>query len=58
MLDDAGQPVCLAGAKLQGLLAALALRPGQVVSAELLVEQFWEVEAKATAINSLQGLVS
>jgi DNA-binding SARP family transcriptional activator len=57
VLDDAGQPVCLAGAKLRGLLAALALRPGQVVSAELLVEQFWGVEAKATATNSLQGLV-
>jgi predicted ATPase/DNA-binding SARP family transcriptional activator len=58
VLDDVGQSVPLAGAKLRALFTALALRPGQVVSAELLVEHLWGAEAKETAANSLQGFVS
>jgi len=58
VLDDTGGTVPVSGAKLRSLLAALALRPGQAVSAELLVEELWGEEAKATAANSLQGLVS
>ena len=50
--------MALAGAKLRGLLAALALRAGQVVSAERLVVELWGAEARSTAASSLQGLVS
>jgi predicted ATPase/DNA-binding SARP family transcriptional activator len=58
VFDDDGAVVSLPGAKLRGLLAALALRPGQVVSAERLIEELWGAGAKATTANSLQGLVS
>jgi DNA-binding SARP family transcriptional activator len=58
VFDDDGVGVRLSGAKLRGLVAALALRPGQVVSAERLIEELWGEEPKATAANSLQGLVS
>jgi predicted ATPase/DNA-binding SARP family transcriptional activator len=57
VLDDKGNPVALPGAKLRALLAALALRPGQVVSSERLVEELWGPDASATAANSLQVLV-
>jgi predicted ATPase/DNA-binding SARP family transcriptional activator len=58
VVDDDGGAVGIAGAKLRGLLASLALRAGQVVSADRLVEDLWGPKAKATAANSLQGLVS
>ena len=58
VFDDAGSPLMLAAGKLRALLAVLALRAGQVVSAERLVEDLWGSDAPASAANSLQGLVS
>ena len=58
VFDDAGDPLVLAGGKLAALLAVLALRAGQVVSAERLMDDLWGPDAKASAANSLQGLVS
>jgi predicted ATPase/DNA-binding SARP family transcriptional activator len=56
--DDLDVPVALPGAKLRALMAELALRPGQLVPADRLIEDLWGAEAKATTANSLQGLVS
>jgi predicted ATPase/DNA-binding SARP family transcriptional activator len=58
VLDDNGAQVEVPGAKRRTLLAALALRPGQVVSSEQLVEAIWGEHAGGTAANSLQALVS
>jgi predicted ATPase/DNA-binding SARP family transcriptional activator/Tfp pilus assembly protein PilF len=58
VVDDSGAVVALSGAKLRGLLAALAMRPGQVVSADRLVEELWGEDPPAGVINSLQVLVS
>ena len=58
VLDDGGDSVGVSGAKLRSLLAALAIRPGQVVSSDRLIEELWGEEAPSTAPNSLQALVS
>jgi predicted ATPase/DNA-binding SARP family transcriptional activator len=58
VFDDAGQAVTVSGAKLRALLAELALRPGQVVSADRLVDDLWGYDAPSKALNSLQVLVS
>jgi DNA-binding SARP family transcriptional activator len=58
VLDDAGAVVAVSGAKLRALLAALAIRPGQVVSADRLIEELWGADTPATATNSLQALIS
>jgi DNA-binding SARP family transcriptional activator len=58
VLDEAGCPVLLPGAKRRALLAILALRPGQVVSSDRLIDELWGEEAGTTAANSLQALVS
>ena len=58
VLDDGGDLVGVSGAKLRSLLAALAIRPGQVVSSDRLIEELWGEEAPSTAPNSLQALVS
>jgi DNA-binding SARP family transcriptional activator len=58
VLDDRGGPVAVPGAKLRTLLAALALSLGQVVLSDRLIEELWGPEAKSTAANSLQRLVS
>ena len=46
------------GARLRGLLAALALRPGQVVQKASLVDWIWGEQPPADAANALQRLVS
>lgn len=46
------------GARLRGLLAALALDPGQVVSKAALVDWIWGERPPADAANALQRLVS
>jgi predicted ATPase/DNA-binding SARP family transcriptional activator len=56
--DDQGGAVRVAGAKLRGLLALLALRPGRVVPVTTLVEALWGEDAPGTAGNSLQVLVA
>jgi predicted ATPase/DNA-binding SARP family transcriptional activator len=58
VVDDSGAAVTVAGAKLRSLLAALAVRPGQVVSADRLVDELWGDDPPAGASNSLQVLVS
>ncbi|MGW4194749.1 BTAD domain-containing putative transcriptional regulator [Streptomyces sp. NPDC005004] len=55
--DDAG-PVEVPGARLRGLLAALALRAGQVVPKASLVDWIWGEHPPADAANALQRLVS
>ncbi|MFE0104936.1 BTAD domain-containing putative transcriptional regulator [Streptomyces sp. NPDC059009] len=46
------------GARLRGLLVALALRPGQVVPKASLIDWIWGEQPPADATNSLQRLVS
>lgn len=46
------------GARLRGLLVALALRPGQVVPKGTLVDWIWGENPPADAANALQRLVS
>ncbi len=58
VLDDEGNDVALAGAKLRALLAVLALHVGRVVPAEHLVEALWGEDPPSAVRNGLQGLVS
>jgi DNA-binding SARP family transcriptional activator len=58
IVDDSGAAVTVAGPKLRCLLAALAVRPGRVVSAGRLVDELWGDDPPAGAGNSLQVLVS
>ncbi|WP_370937085.1 BTAD domain-containing putative transcriptional regulator [Amycolatopsis sp. cg13] len=46
------------GARLRGLLVALALRPGQVVPKATLIDWIWGEHPPAEAANALQRLVS
>ncbi|WP_409180427.1 BTAD domain-containing putative transcriptional regulator [Amycolatopsis sp. VS8301801F10] len=46
------------GARLRGLLVALALRPGQVVPRAALIDWIWGEHPPADAANALQRLVS
>ncbi|MFF4578639.1 BTAD domain-containing putative transcriptional regulator [Streptomyces sp. NPDC001373] len=53
-----GRPVDVPGARLRGLLVALALRPGRVVPKAVLVDWIWGQYPPADATNALQRLVS
>ena len=53
-----GGVVDVPGARLRGLLAALALRPGRVVSKTTLVDWIWGAQPPADAANALQRLAS
>ncbi|MBO2450596.1 winged helix-turn-helix domain-containing protein [Actinomadura barringtoniae] len=55
--DDGGL-ADVPGARLRGLLVALALRPGQVVPKASLVDWIWGEQTPADATNALQRLVS
>src|SRR5215469_10374370 len=55
--DDGGL-VDVPGARLRGLLIALALRPGHVVPSASLIDWIWGQEPPADAANALQRLVS
>lgn len=55
--DDGGS-ADVPGARLRGLLVALALRPGQVVPKASLVDWIWGERPPADAANALQRLVS
>ena len=55
--DDGGL-ADVPGARLRGLLVALALRPGQVVPKAALVDWIWGEQTPADATNALQRLVS
>ncbi len=54
---DDGTPVPLGGARLRALLAALALRQGRPVPADLLVDEVWDTEPPQDASAALQTLV-
>ncbi|GAA4202336.1 BTAD domain-containing putative transcriptional regulator [Actinocatenispora rupis] len=56
-VDDGG-PVDVPGARLRGLLIALALEPGRVVPKATLVDWIWGEAPPAEAANALQRLVS
>ncbi|MCL7496503.1 winged helix-turn-helix domain-containing protein [Streptomyces sp. MCA2] len=55
--DDGGS-VDVPGARLRGLLIALALKPGHVVPKASLVDWIWGEQLPADATNALQRLVS
>jgi DNA-binding SARP family transcriptional activator len=56
--DDSGALVAVAGARLRGLVARLALAGGQPVSTGALAEAVWDYEPPADVANALQTLVS
>ncbi|AOS64548.1 BTAD domain-containing putative transcriptional regulator [Actinoalloteichus hymeniacidonis] len=53
-----GTRIEIRGARLRGLLAALALEPGQLVPTTTLVDWIWGEHPPAEATNALQRLVS
>ena len=53
-----GVPEPVAGLRRKAILAALALRPGEVVSIGRLIDIVWDGDAPATALNTLQSHVS
>ena len=55
---DDGAFASVPGARLRGLLIALALRPGQAVPKATLVDWIWGEQPPADATNALQRLVS
>ncbi|PJM93208.1 BTAD domain-containing putative transcriptional regulator [Streptomyces sp. CB01373] len=55
---DDGLLVDVPGARLRGLLVALALRPGHVVPKTSLIDWIWGEHPPADATNALQRLVS
>ncbi len=55
---DSGASADVPGARLRGLLAALALDPGRVVPKSALVDWIWGEQPPADATNALQRLVS
>ncbi|MFE2725603.1 BTAD domain-containing putative transcriptional regulator [Kitasatospora sp. NPDC059327] len=54
---DDGTPVALGGARLRALLAALVLRQGRPVPADLLVDEVWDTEPPQDSSAALQTLV-
>src|SRR5262249_43921310 len=58
VIDDSGQRVPLRGVRLQALVAALALSPGNAVSVDRLVDALWGDTPPEGAANALQRHVS
>ncbi|MEU1545191.1 BTAD domain-containing putative transcriptional regulator [Nocardia sp. NPDC005745] len=56
-LDDGGS-IEVPGARLRGLLIALALEPGRVVAKTTLVDWIWGAQPPSDAANALQALAS
>ena len=56
--DDNGAVIAVAGARLRGLIARLALAGGQPVSTGALAEAVWDYDPPADVANALQTLVS
>lgn len=52
------QPIDLGGTRQRALLAALLVRPGEVVAADRLVDELWGGDALADPANTLQAAVS
>ena len=57
-VEVSGIPVELRRKKQRALIALLALRPGEAISTDRLVEDLWGQEAPKAAVGSLQNLVS
>jgi len=57
-VDVAGRPVAVRRQKQRALLALLALRAGEVVSTDRLVDELWGETPPKSAVGSLQNLVS
>jgi DNA-binding SARP family transcriptional activator len=57
-VEVSGVPIELRRKKQRALLALLALRPGEPVSTDRLIEDLWGQEAPKAAVGSLQNLVS
>jgi predicted ATPase/DNA-binding SARP family transcriptional activator len=55
---DDGVTTGVGGARLRSLLILLALEPGRVVSADLLIDGIWDGDSPLGAANALQALVS
>ncbi|WP_204074138.1 BTAD domain-containing putative transcriptional regulator [Planotetraspora phitsanulokensis] len=55
--DDDGERIDVAGPRVRALLAVLAIRPRQVVTADALVDALWDDDPPAMAANALQTLV-
>jgi predicted ATPase/DNA-binding SARP family transcriptional activator len=58
VLDDAGRPAEVRGTRSKGVLAVLALRAGEVVSAGRIVEEVWGEQEIRDPLNAVQVLVS
>jgi predicted ATPase/DNA-binding SARP family transcriptional activator len=58
LVAEDGSTIDLGGPRLRMLLARLALDPGKVVSAEVLIDGLWGETPPADATNALQSLVS
>ncbi len=56
--DDGGASIAVAGVRLRGLIARLALAGGQPVSTAALAEAVWDFAPPADVANALQTLVS
>ena len=56
--DDSGALIAVAGARLRGLIARLALAGGQPVSTGALAQAVWDYDPPADVANALQTLVS
>ena len=56
--DDGGAAIAVAGARLRGLIARLALAGGQPVSTSALADAVWDCAPPADVANALQTLVS
>ncbi len=56
-VEQAGAPVPVHGAKQRALLALLALRPGQPVSADRLIDALWGDGRVAHPVNALQAQI-
>src|SRR5579871_5281130 len=55
--EQAGVPVQVRGAKQRALLALLALRPGEPVSADRLIDVLWGDGRAANPVNALQAQI-
>ncbi|MEU4211330.1 BTAD domain-containing putative transcriptional regulator [Streptomyces sp. NPDC026206] len=52
-----GLPLTLGGTRLRALLAALALHPGRLRTADALIDEVWDGTPPADAVGALQALV-
>jgi predicted ATPase/DNA-binding SARP family transcriptional activator len=58
LVGDDGLVVDIGGSKPKALLALLAIRPGEVVPAEQIIEQLWGEQQARDPLNALQAIVS